>query len=214
MNGPRSKLTASSGSNFVCFEDGGKPSISSRSKRLLPVQKTPASHLGANPIPTLRRAFILVVSHTIQIVWFKRDLRTLDHTALSNACKRGPVLPLFLVERQMLRAPDCSSLHWNFVSEALNELRDSLRKMGLPLLVLDEDVVSAFTHLLSVYGKIVIHCHEETGNAISFERDRHVRNWTREQGVELNEYPQNGVIRGMRNRDGWSRKWNERMNAR
>ena len=113
----------------------------------------------------------------------------------------------------MLRAPDCSSLHWNFVSEALNELRDSLRKMGLPLLVLDEDVVSAFTHLLSVYGKIVIHCHEETGNAISFERDRHVRNWTREQGVELNEYPQNGVIRGMRNRDGWSRKWNERMNA-
>ena len=109
----------------------GSRSISSRSKRLLPVQKTPASHLGANPIPTLRRAFILVVSHTIQIVWFKRDLRTLDHTALSNACKRGPVLPLFLVERQMLRAPDCSSLHWNFVSEALNELKFT-RKMGLP----------------------------------------------------------------------------------
>ena len=153
------------------------------------------------------------MTNTVQIVWFKRDLRTLDHAALSNACKRGPVLPLFLVERQMLRAPDYSSLHWNFVSEALNELRDSLRKMGLPLLVLDEDVVSAFTHLLSVYGKIVVHCHEETGNAISFERDRHVRNWTREQGVELNEYPQNGVIRGLRNRDGWSRKWYERMNA-
>ena len=111
----------------------GSRSISSRSKRLLPVQKTPASHLGANSIPPRRRAFILVVSHTIQIVWFKRDLRTLDHTALSNACKRGPVLPLFLVERRMLRAPDCSSLHWNFVSEALNELRDSFFKAEMKL---------------------------------------------------------------------------------
>ncbi len=146
-----------------------------------------------------------------QIVWFKRDLRTLDHVALSNASVRGLVLPVFLVEREILNGPDFSGLHWKFVSEALYELRDSLRKLGLPLLMLEDDAVSAFAKLKSAYGKIVIHSHEETGNAISYQRDQAVRAWAKKNRVEFNEYPQNGVIRGLRSRDGWSRKWNERM---
>lgn len=148
-----------------------------------------------------------------QIVWFKRDLRILDHAALSNASARGPVLSVYLVEREIINAPDYSSLHWNFVSEALVDLRESLRKIGLPLLILDSEAVSAFAKLRSAYDNIVIHCHEETGNAISYKRDRNVRAWAKENRVEFNEYPQNGVIRGLRNRDGWSRKWNERMNT-
>ena len=34
----------------------------------------------------------------LQIVWFKRDLRTVDHRPLVEAAARGPLMPLFVVE--------------------------------------------------------------------------------------------------------------------
>ena len=32
----------------------------------------------------------------MQLVWFKRDLRTADNKALAEAATRGPVLPLYI----------------------------------------------------------------------------------------------------------------------
>ena len=45
----------------------------------------------------------------VQIVWFKRDLRTADHTPLLEASLRGPVLPLVVVEPELWQQPDASA---------------------------------------------------------------------------------------------------------
>ena len=37
----------------------------------------------------------------MQIMWFKRDLRIEDNSALSEAAKRGPVLPLYILEKDL-----------------------------------------------------------------------------------------------------------------
>ncbi|MFN5434660.1 MAG: deoxyribodipyrimidine photo-lyase, partial [Planctomyces sp.] len=42
----------------------------------------------------------------LQIVWFRRDLRTTDHAALATAAARGPCLCLFVYEPEQLQAPD------------------------------------------------------------------------------------------------------------
>ena len=55
--------------------------------------------------------------------------------------------------------------------------------------------------------------HEETGNAVSYARDRRVRAWARERGLSFHELPQNGVVRRMNNRDGWADTWEARMGA-
>ncbi|MFM9718803.1 deoxyribodipyrimidine photo-lyase, partial [Streptomyces galilaeus] len=34
----------------------------------------------------------------VQVVWFKRDLRTTDHAPLANAAHAGSVLPLYVAE--------------------------------------------------------------------------------------------------------------------
>ena len=34
----------------------------------------------------------------LQLVWFKRDLRVVDHRPLVEAQQLGPVLPLYVVE--------------------------------------------------------------------------------------------------------------------
>jgi deoxyribodipyrimidine photo-lyase len=53
--------------------------------------------------------------------------------------------------------------------------------------------------------------HEETGNGITYARDKRVAEWAASAGVLWREIPQNGVVRRLQNRDGWARNWEERM---
>jgi deoxyribodipyrimidine photo-lyase len=46
-----------------------------------------------------------------QLVWFKRDLRVADHRPLVEAARRGPVLPLYIVEPTHLQ-PSLSPAAW------------------------------------------------------------------------------------------------------
>ena len=62
----------------------------------------------------------------LQVVWFKKDLRTIDHAALSQASRSGPVLPLFIVEPMQWAKPDASARQWEFCAESLAELREAL----------------------------------------------------------------------------------------
>ena len=40
------------------------------------------------------------------VVWFRRDLRLSDHAALSQASRRGAVLPVFVLDRDLLFHPE------------------------------------------------------------------------------------------------------------
>ena len=46
--------------------------------------------------------------------------------------------------------------------------------------------------------------HEETGNLWTFARDRRVRAWARQAGIDWVELPQSGVVRCLKGRDGWA----------
>ncbi|MFZ9754364.1 MAG: deoxyribodipyrimidine photo-lyase, partial [Cyanobium sp.] len=71
----------------------------------------------------------------LQIVWFKRDLRTVDHRPLLQASRLGPVLPLLVVEPELWRQPDASARQWAFQAESIEELRQALALLGQPLVV-------------------------------------------------------------------------------
>ena len=78
---------------------------------------------------------------SLQVVWFKRDLRVRDHAPLVAAAARGAVLPLYVVEPSLWAAPDADRLHWQFVAAALHELRERLARRGAPLVVRSGEVV-------------------------------------------------------------------------
>ncbi|MEN9536400.1 MAG: hypothetical protein RLZZ178_397, partial [Verrucomicrobiota bacterium] len=158
----------------------------------------------------------------LEVVWFKRDLRVGDHAPLAEACARaraagGHVLGFYAVEPSVIHAPDYSGRHWAATREALAELRDSLRALGIPLAVRVGEVVELLERLrahASVKGtKLSLWSHEETGNAMTYARDRAVRRWARAQGVEWNERTHNGVVRRLPSRDGWAAAWEGRMRA-
>eukprot|EP01052_Picozoa_sp_SAG31_P016049 SAG31_NODE_1050_length_10160_cov_3.844648_6_plen_427_part_00 len=60
--------------------------------------------------------------------------------------------------------------------------------------------------------------HEETGHMASYNRDKAVRRWCRQHCVRWVEYPQTGVVRGLRSRadtegDPFAARWSKFMNA-
>ena len=151
----------------------------------------------------------------VQVVWFKRDVRLHDHAPLVQAARRGPVLPLYIVEPGLVRRPEYGPAHWTFVRESLRELRAGLAALGQPLLVRTGEPVAILTALHEAVPFAALWAHEETGLAWTFARDRAVRAWARARGIPFTELPQHGVIRGFAahqpTRAGWAAAWEGRM---
>lgn len=155
-----------------------------------------------------------MTARDIHIVWFKRDLRVHDHAALSAAVASGrPVLPLYIFEPELWQLPEHSARQFDFLTESLAELDAALRERGTRLTVLTGRAVDILSRLHVRHGIAALHAHEETGLQWTFDRDRAVRRWARHSGIPFHEYPQHGVIRGLRDRDGWAARWERQMRA-
>ncbi len=139
----------------------------------------------------------------VQVVWFKRDLRTCDHAPLALAAAAGPVLPLYIAEPQYWALPDASVRQWHAVRGALDELSRRLEAVGAPLAVRIGEVVPVLARIHRAVGITRLLAHEETGNGWTFARDKAVHRFCREAGIAFVELPQFGVVRGLRDRDRW-----------
>lgn len=141
------------------------------------------------------------------IVWFKRDLRISDHAPLWNATRLGPVTCVYIVEPAVWSAPDAATQHYQFVQESLTDLRVELASISLQLNILVGDATECFNQLLAQKHFDCIYSHQETGNAITYTRDRDVARWCKTHHVAWHQYQQFGVIRGPHNRNHWQSSW-------
>jgi deoxyribodipyrimidine photo-lyase len=150
----------------------------------------------------------------VHVVLFKRDLRVHDHRPLREAARCGPVLPLYVVEPELWAQSDASARQWAFCSEALADLQADLARLGAPLVLRVGEVIGVLSHLQSHLPLAALWSHEETGNGWTYARDRALARWCRGQGIPWHQFPQNGVVRALGSRDGWARRWEERMGQR
>jgi deoxyribodipyrimidine photo-lyase len=147
----------------------------------------------------------------LQVVWFKRDLRVADHQALLQASGHGTVLPLVVVEPELWQQPDASARQWDFCRESLLELREALAALGQPLVLRVGSVEQVLEQARRRFGALALWSHEETGNGWTYARDLRVAAWARRRGIPWTELPQFGVVRRLGSRDGWARRWEQRM---
>ncbi|MGC9417540.1 MAG: FAD-binding domain-containing protein [Rhodovulum sp.] len=141
----------------------------------------------------------------ITLLWFKRDLRVVDHPALVLAAEGGgEVLPLYIVEPEYWSLPDTSARQWAFTAESLFDLACALERLGAPLHVKTGDAVAVLESLATAYRVTRLVSHEETGNWWTYARDRRVAAWARARGMPWQELPQSGVVRRLKGRDGWA----------
>jgi deoxyribodipyrimidine photo-lyase len=152
-----------------------------------------------------------VGSADVQVVWFKRDLRTRDHAPLCAAAAAGPVLPLYICEPEMWKLPDADASHWQFIADSLADLSTSLSKLGAPLIVRSGEAVAVFKELHQHVSIGRIWAYEETGNLWTYQRDKAVLAWARSNRVTMTEVPRDFVVRRLTNRDDWGAIQRQRM---
>lgn len=151
---------------------------------------------------------------TVNIVWFKKDLRLKDHAPLSDAITNGlPVLLLHFFEPSLMQAADSDDRHWRFIYESVEEIKAKLLQHQLHFFSLHADVMPVFQKLCTHFNINTIFSHEETGNAISYERDKAVAVFCKQQQIKWKEYKTNGIIRGLKNRNQWSEHWHATMTS-
>ena len=146
-----------------------------------------------------------------QLVWFKRDLRVADHAPLVEAAKRGPCLCVYFYEPEVFATAEFDSSHLVFINESLVDLREALRERGAELVIRTGRLPDVFAKLHAEHPFATVWAHEETGQLVTYERDKRVARWCREQGVNSYEAPANGVVRRLKSRDGWAAGWRQRM---
>jgi deoxyribodipyrimidine photo-lyase len=148
------------------------------------------------------------------LVWFKRDLRVVDHAALHAARARAPGLALrglYIVEPELWARPDAAGRHWDFLCESLRDLSQALRALGGGLTVRQGEAVAVLAHIHAQAPFDALLSHEETGNGFTYARDLAVAAWCKQSGVHQQEWPQMGVVRRLQDRDHWHVRWEQFM---
>ena len=149
---------------------------------------------------------------TLQVVWFKRDLRVDDHEALATAAQAGPVLPLLVVEPDYWQLPDTSGRQYLWWSSRAACLKDDIEHLGGQLAVHSGTVLEALQAILDQQGPFHLTAHQETGNWWTFQSDIAVRDWCRAKAIPFDEPMQFGAWRGSSlNRDKWAKMWDRMM---
>lgn len=151
--------------------------------------------------------------NSINIVWFKRDLRLRDHAPLQAALADNlPILLLYIFDPIIWADSNYSERHLRFVKESLLDLNEQLINLCLgknppQICIFQGKTVDIFTQIHGVKRISKIFSHQETGLKVTYDCDKSVANFTRENDIQWFEYQCNGVKRAIQDRENWVKDW-------
>lgn len=118
----------------------------------------------------------------VNIFWFRRDLRTFDNHALSEAIKKGNVLPLFIFDEEILnKLPDKTDARVNFIH---NELKGIYNQLGGNLKVVLGNPKDIFTELCLKYNIQQVFTNKDY-EPYAKQRDKSVYELLKDKGIKL-----------------------------
>ena len=153
-----------------------------------------------------------MLKQEINIVWFKRDLRFTDHEPLYFAQKNGlPTLLIYIFEPSIMSYPDSDTRHWRFIYESLQEMNEKLKHLNAELFLFHNEAETVFDTLIKSYAINSVFSSEEIGNNLTYERDKTIKNLFKKHNITWNEYQTNGIIRRLKSRQEWQKRWETKM---
>lgn len=125
----------------------------------------------------------------INVFWFRRDLRLDDNTGLSKALQSGlPVLPVFIFDPLILeKLEDREDARVSFIYKALQALNVQLNKLGSSLLILHQEPLKAWEHILDLYKVETVFTNSDY-EPYARSRDKAVADLLRGRSVNFSEY--------------------------
>ncbi len=134
--------------------------------------------------------------------WVKRDFRLDDNDALLLAIDECvAVTAVFIIEPSLCQASETSLFHYNAWQQAAEHLSSNMHARGGKLHVVCGEATEVLESIHNTTGFDALYSHEETGSDITFRRDKSVHQWVKRHNIQWHEAHQNGVIRGLKDRD-------------
>ena len=150
----------------------------------------------------------------MNVLWFKRDLRLSDHAPLAHCANAGPFIALYVYEPEIMASPEYGANQHAFINDCLEDLGERMAAIGGQLHRVHSSICDALEALHRVEPIEGLFSHMETGNDLTFQRDKAVKRWCRSRDVRWVEVPTVEVCRPHPSRDGWSRRWHEQVRKR
>lgn len=148
---------------------------------------------------------------SITLYWFKKDLRILDNLALTEACQNTNAAAIYIHDPKIIESQDFSSFHLDFIRDSLISLEKYFNSKNSYLNIFYDNPISVFNKINQTYTIKKLIMHHETGNFLTNLKNNLVSDFCNQNSIELIEYQSNGVVRDLKNRDGWSKLWNSVM---
>jgi deoxyribodipyrimidine photo-lyase len=155
-----------------------------------------------------------VIKTPINIVWFKRDLRFVDNEALFAAHNSGlPLLLVYFFEPSVMNYDDADVRHWRFVYESIQDLQKKLDPINGTIYFFHNEVATVFKELVEEYEIKTVFSHQEIGNKVTYDRDLAMQTFFQQNNISWKESQMHGVIRRLKSRQYWDKRWEEVMRA-
>jgi len=121
--------------------------------------------------------------------WFRRDLRVTDNTALSAAVRdsAGQVLPVFVLDKQLLKGKDVAPARVQFMLESLQVLDKQLHQRGSHLILLHGDPRQELPKLAQAHNVDSIYFNRDYTPA-ALARDEAVTQALKQHDIEVQSF--------------------------
>ena len=150
----------------------------------------------------------------IDIVWFKKDLRTLDNKSLEFASNSGnPILFIYIIEPSITDSPDFDKRHLRFIYESLIDIDNRFKKFSLNLNFINCEALYFFEEISKKYNINNVLSYQEIGNNLSYSRDKIIAKFFHSNNINWIQNKTNGIIRGLKSRKNWKKKWIDEMKS-
>lgn len=144
---------------------------------------------------------------SLHVVWFRRDLRISDNPALHSAADQGSVLPLFVLDRNLLFHPETGSSRVAFLLASLKALDCDLRQRGGRLLVRQGDPVEVITSLVLATGADGVVANTDSERIVGRVRDARLARRLALESIPLHWYEQPGSFSTLLSYPDYRRLW-------
>lgn len=122
------------------------------------------------------------------ICWFRRDLRVKDNPALYHAAQTGiPVIPLFVVDTDLIATIPSDGAVFDFQAECLRDLSENIESLGGRLIIRSGKLFEVFSGIINETDPAAIYFNRDyEPNAL--KRDAAAADFFRGRGIEVKSF--------------------------
>lgn len=141
-------------------------------------------------------------------------MRFFDNEALFNAHQSGlPLLLIYFFEPSVMNYDDADVRHWRFIYESIQDLQRKLNASNSKIYFFHNEAEFVFSEIIKNFEVKTIFSHQEIGNKITFDRDIAMQEFFQKNNIAWKEFQLHGVIRKLKSRQNWDKRWEEVMRA-